>query len=95
MGSHLLPAEVLIKKWREAESSAAAAERALIDQARAHLTGGAASPTILQRTTAELLREAADCLLTDAMRKVEDLQEAVVEPERAAAQMAALKAVKP
>jgi hypothetical protein len=94
MGSHLHPAELLIQQWREAEVGAAAAEKVLCDQAKAHLSGDAASPTVLQRTTAELLRASADRLLIEAMRKVGDVQEAAVDPERAAEQLA-LNAAKP
>ena len=95
MGSHLHPAEVLIRKWREAEACAAAAERDLVNQAKAHLTDDEPAPTILQRSTAELLRATADRLLIEAMQKVEDMRGAAVDPERFAEQLAALKAAKP
>lgn len=95
MGSYLHPAEVLVRQWREAEACAVAAEYDLISQARAHLTDDEPSPTILQRTTAELLRATADRLLAEAMQKVEDMRGAALDLERAAEQLAALKAAKP
>ena len=95
MGSILHPADASIKKWREADTCAAAAEQALINQAKAHLIDGQASPTLLQRSTAQLLREDADRLLVEAMRKVEEMKGTAVDIEPSAAQLAALKSAEP
>jgi hypothetical protein len=89
MGSSSPPADVLIQRWREADSEAAAGEQALLDQAAGHLRGKEASPTILQRTTVEVLRAKADRLLIEAMDQVE-ARYAALDLEHAAA-LAALK----